>query len=224
MMERRLDNQEQHPAMPYVLSKEAGTEIGSTPEYLNGTAWFAIQTVYKHEFRALRDLTAKGFTAYLPILRETRRWTDRTKVIEIPAFSGYLFLRHDSSLQSRSSVLNTFGVFRMLPDNHRPAAIADVEIDSLRRALNSNVTCAKCELPQPGTMVRVKSGVLVGVQGQIVRVNNKSRLVISVASISQAISMEVDVNEVEVFAELSLPPSSSHLQTLRAGQTAPSAR
>jgi transcriptional antiterminator RfaH len=191
------------------LSRDAGTGIDQEAP---GTAWFAIQTVYKHEFRALRDLTAKGFIAYLPLLRETRRWTDRTKIIEVPAFSGYLFLRHDSSLQSRSLVLNTFGVYRMLPDNHRPAAIADIEIESLQRALNSNIPCAKCELPAVGTMVRVKSGVLTGVQGQIVRISNKFRLVILVSSISQAISVEVDINEVESIAEVSPRTSSPYSQ------------
>jgi transcription antitermination factor NusG len=185
------------------LSREAGTGNGATCEDTPGTAWYAIQTLYKHEFRVLRDLSAKGFTGYLPLLYETRQWTDRTKIIEMPAFGGYLFLRHDSSLRSRSLVLNTSGVFRMLPDNHRPAAIADIEIESLRRALDSNIPCAKCELPAVGTRVRVKSGVLAGVQGQIVRTNNKSRLVILVSSISQAISVEVDGIDVETVADVS---------------------
>jgi transcription antitermination factor NusG len=136
------------------------------------------------------------------LLRETRQWTDRTKVIEVPAFSSYLFLRHDSSLQSRSRVLNTFGIHRMLPDNHKPSPIADVEIESLRRALNSNMQCVRCEAPAVGTKVRVKRGVLAGVQGQIVRINNRSRLVILVSSLSQAISVEVDVNEVEAISDL----------------------
>ncbi len=169
----------------------------------DGTAWFAVQTEYNHEFRVLRDLTAKGFLAYLPLLRETRRWTDRTKVIEVPAFSSYLFLRHDCSLHSRSRVLNTLGIHRMLPDNHKPSPIADIEIESLRRALDSNLQCLRCEIPAVGTKVRVKRGVLLGVQGQILRINNKSRLVILVSSLSQAISVEVDVNDVEAIADLS---------------------
>ena len=171
----------------------------------------------------MRDLTAKGFTAYLPLLHETRRWTDRAKIIEVPVFNGYLFLRHDSSLHSRSLVLNTFGVYRMLPDNHRPAAIADIEIESLRRALNSNIPCAKCELPAVGNMVRVKSGVLAGVQGQIVRISNKFRLVILVSSISQAISLEVDGNDVETIADFYPHHSLPHTQGCGRGQPAQSA-
>jgi transcription antitermination factor NusG len=221
-MYRRLTSEQQvkirnnQVQMPDLLLSDTTTGNGATHEEASGTAWFAVQTVYKHEFRALRDLTAKGFTAYLPLLHETRRWTDRTKIIDVPAFSGYLFLRHDSSLQSRSLVLNTFGVYRMLPDNHRPAAIADIEIESLRRTLKSDIPCTKCELPPVGTMVRVKSGVLAGVQGQLVRINNGFRLVILVSSISQAISVEVGFNEIESIANAALrassPYSQDHLQ------------
>lgn len=171
------------------------------------TAWFAIQTVYKHEFRVSRDLAAKGFQVYLPLLRENRQWTDRKKVIEVPAFSGYLFLRHDGSLQSRSRSLDTFGVTRLLPDNHRPAPIADIEIESVRRALASKLPCAKCDPPAIGTRVRVARGLLAGIDGQIVRINNKARLVIQIASISQAISVDVDMNDVDTIAEFA--PNSS---------------
>ncbi len=199
------------------------TEDGVISGDASDTAWFAVQTVYKHEFRVLRDLAAKGFTAYLPLLHETRRWTDRTKIIEVPAFSGYLFLRHDSSLRARSLVLNTFGVFRMLPDNHKPSAIADIEIESLRRALDSNIPCAKCELPAVGTRVRVKGGVLAGVEGQIVRISNKLRLVILVSSISQAISVEVDGIDVETIADVSPQRAFPHAQSWRLGQSIQSA-
>ncbi len=205
------------------LSIGTDTGNGETSEHAPGTEWFAIQTIYKHEFRVLRDLTAKGFTGYLPLLRETRQWTDRTKIIETPAFSGYLFLRHDSSLRSRSLVLNTLGVFRMLPDNHRPSAIADIEIESLRRALDSDIPCVKCELPAVGTRVRVRNGVLAGVEGQIVRINNKSRLVLLISSISQAISVEVDGIDVETVADISPRHSFPHARAWRLSQPTQSA-
>lgn len=196
-------------------------EIGNGPTDKGApdAAWFAIQTLYRYEFRVLRDLTVKGFTGYLPLFRERRRWTDRTKIIETPAFGGYLFLRFNSSLQSRSLVLNTSGVFRMLPDNHNPSAIADIEIESLRRTLDSNLPCAKCELPLVGTKVRVRSGALAGVQGQILRIHNKSRLVILVSSISQAISVEVDGIEVEAIPDVSTQRAYPLARTLLQDQT-----
>jgi transcription antitermination factor NusG len=173
----------------------------------DGTSWYGIQTLYRYEARMFRDLTAKGFVAYLPLLRETRQWSDRKKVIDVPAFSGYLFARHDASVRSRSRILETAGIVRMLPDNHKPVPIADIEIESLRLALASELPCTRCEIPAVGTMVAVKRGVLAGVRGQVSRVNNKFRLVLAVSSISQALSIEVDVNDVEAVEALAAAQS-----------------
>jgi len=160
-------------------------------------AWFAIQTLYRYEFRTLRDLNTKGFLTYLPLLRETRQWTDRKKVIEVPAFSDYIFANCDLSTRSRCRILETSGIVRMLPDNHKPTPIPDSEIESLRRALDSGTSCAKHLYPSVGTKIEIRRGPLTGVLGHVTRINNKYRLVIAVSSISQAISVEVDVNDIE---------------------------
>lgn len=174
---------------------------------LSNTAWYAVQTVYRHERRIVRDLIAKGFVTYLPLIRETRQWTDRKKVLEMPAFGGYVFVRHDASLRSRVRVLETAGVVRMLGDNHAPVPIADVEIESLRRMLESDVCCKKCEYLTVGTMVQIKRGALSGIIGRLLRVNNSLRLVLSVSTVSQAISVEVDLEDVEPLPS-ELPASS----------------
>ena len=175
-------------------------------------AWYAVQTLYRHEQRIARDLTAKGFLTYLPLLRETRQWTDRKKTIEVPAFSGYLFARHDASSRNRVRILETSGVVRMLGDNHSPVPIADFEIESLQRMLESNVACQRCTNLTAGAMVQVKSGPLAGIRGRLIRIQNGLRLVLSVSSVQQAISVEVDLNDVEPAPErpgLQVPPSLS---------------
>jgi transcription antitermination factor NusG len=173
-------------------------------------AWYAVQTLYRHEQRIAHDLAVKGFATYLPLMREIRQWTDRKKVIDVPAFGGYIFVRHDASLPSRVRVLETAGVLRMLGDNHAPVPVPDIEIESLRRMLESNTGCKRCDYLPVGTMVQVKSGVLAGIQGRLSRTNNSLRLVLSVSTVSQAISVEVDLEDVEPIARIAgrqLPPS-----------------
>ena len=177
--------------------------------YARDTSWYAVQTLYRYEHRASRDLSVKGFPTYLPLLRETRQWTDRKKIIATPAFSGYVFVRHDASLRSRVKVLETTGVVRMLGDNHTPVPVADQEIESLRRILDSNLPCTKCEYPAIGAMVQVKSGALAGVRGRLIRISNSLRLVLSVSTVSQAVSVEVNLADVEPAHE-SFEPQSPH--------------
>jgi transcription antitermination factor NusG len=162
--------------------------------------WYAVQTLYRYEQRIARDLTAKGFETYLPLLRETRQWTDRKKIIHVPAFGGYIFVHQEASLHNRVRVLETSGVVRILGDNHSPVAIPEIEIQSLRRMLESDASCRKCEYLTVGTMVEVKRGALTGIRGRLVRIHNSLRLVLSVATVSQAISVEVGLEDVELVA------------------------
>jgi transcription antitermination factor NusG len=177
----------------------------------SSTAWFAVQTNYRHENRVSRDLKSKGFETYLPLLRETRQWSDRKKTVEVPAFDGYVFVRHDDSLKTRVCVLQTLGVVRVLGDNHSPVPIPDSEIESLQRTLFSNLDCKRCDSLAVGTMVEVKRGVLAGIRGRLLHYQNSLRLVLSVSTVSQAISVEVNLQDVEPAAEDPLNPVSNDM-------------
>jgi transcription antitermination factor NusG len=185
--------------MGEALSKMGGLGFAAGPA-VSYTAWYAVQTLYRHEQRIALNLAAKGFATYLPLIRETRQWTDRKKVIDFPAFGGYVFVRHDASLASRVRVLETAGVLRLLGDNHAPVPIPDIEIESLRRMLESNMACMRCGYLAIGSLVQVKSGVLAGIRGRLTRVNSSLRLVLSVSTVSRAISVEVGLDDVEPVA------------------------
>lgn len=188
---------------------------------LGGAAgnWYAVQAKCRVERRIAQDLSAKGFQTYLPLLREERQWSDRKKVLDVPAFSGYVFVRQDGSLASRVRVLETFGVLRMLGDNHSPTPVPEREIQSLRVALERGVNCHRFDSIPVGSRVEVKHGPLAGVFGQLVRVSRGFRLVLSVSTVSQAIAVEVDLDDVELEAprKQRLPEFSGNLGPLPVG-------
>jgi transcription antitermination factor NusG len=157
-----------------------------------------VQTSYRYEQRLALDLTAKGFETYLPLLREAHQWKDRMKKIDVPAFGGYLFVRYEPNLCNRVRVLETSGVVRLLGGNHAPSPIPDKEIEAVRLTLDSGVECSRCEAPALGTLVRVMRGPLTGAQGQLVRIKNNVRIVIAISLVSQAISAELDLRDIEV--------------------------
>lgn len=166
-------------------------------------AWYSVQTAYRCEHRVARDLATKGFETYLPVLPEMHQWKDRRKLIEVPAFSGYLFVHYEPSLRNRVKVLETAGIVRLLGGNHAPSPIPDSEIEAVRRTLGSGVACNRCDALTPGTMVRVMRGPLTGVQGRLVRIKNSLRLVVAISVFSQAISAELGLNDVEALHDRS---------------------
>jgi transcription antitermination factor NusG len=153
--------------------------------------WFAIQTRYRHEQRVASDLAAKGLENYLPLLSEVHDWKDRKKVVEVPAFGGYLFARFEPTQRNRVRVLDTTGVVRVLGHQGELEAVPDSEIESLRRSLKSGAPCARHPYLANGTLLRIEHGPLSGLEGRLVRTANALRLVVCVASVGQAIAVEV---------------------------------
>jgi transcription antitermination factor NusG len=173
-------------------------------------AWYAVQTGYRCEQRVAQGLTAKGIETYLPLLREVHQWKDRRKVVDMPAFSGYLFVHYQPHLRNRVKVLETSGVVRLLGGNHAPNQVSDTEIEALRRTLSSGVECDRCDALTPGTMVKVKRGPLAGVQGRLVRYKNNVRLVVAISVFSQAISAELGLSDVEAVPDSFLADIPTH--------------
>ena len=165
------------------------------------THWFAIQTRYRYEQRIASDLSAKGLENYLPTLREVHEWKDRSRPVDVPAFGGYLFVRCEASVQDRVRVLETTGVVRML-GNGQPEPVSETEIESLRLSLDSGAPCSRHPYLAIGTLLRIQRGPLAGLEGRLVRTANALRLVICVASLGQAIAVEVPRGDVDVLDAL----------------------
>lgn len=163
--------------------------------------WFAVQTRFRYEQRVAGDLTAKGVETYLPLLREVHSWKDRKKSLEVPAFGGYLFVRFEETQRNRVRVLETGGVVRLLGNQSGLEPVPDGEIESLRLSLGSGAPCARHPYLAAGALLRIERGPLRGLEGRLVRAANALRLVVCVASVGQAIAVEVAREDVAPVTE-----------------------
>ena len=68
--------------------------------------------------------------------------------------------------------------------------------------------------PSEGSRVRVKRGPLRGIEGFLVRVQNQTRLVLSVEMLSQSIALEIGIRDVEACRP---QRASRRLYSLRSG-------
>src|SRR5271166_5542188 len=93
--------------------------------------WYAIRTRSRHEKMVAEQLEKQGIENFLPLVKSVRQWTDRTKEIEMPVFSGYSFVRMICSPAARLRVLQTHGVVAFVGINNVGTAIPDSEIQSV---------------------------------------------------------------------------------------------
>src|SRR5262245_27340884 len=159
--------------------------------------WYAVHTRSNCEKRVAAELSVRNIDSYLPVFREEHRWKDRNKLVELPLFPGYVFVRLVDTTQSRLTVLKIEGAVRILGQGDRIEPVADEEIEALRQLLKSNARCLAHPLLRAGAWVRVKRGALKDLEGLLVRVKNQTRLVLSITLLSQSVSTEIDASDVE---------------------------
>jgi len=157
--------------------------------------WWALYTRHQHE-RAIADmLCAKGFEVFLPVYESVRRWKDRRKVLSLPLFPCYVFVRGE--LGRRLQILTTPGIHMILSNGETFAAIPETEIQAIRRTVEGQFRVEPHPFLKCGDRVRVKRGSLQGIEGILVRKRNLFRLVLSVEMLAQSVGVEVDAADVE---------------------------
>jgi transcription antitermination factor NusG len=165
------------------------------PGLLDGCAWWAVYTRHQHEKCLAEMLSLKGFEVFLPLYDSTRRWKDRKKVVSIPLFPSYLFVR--GSLDRKLQILTTPGVHMILHRGQQVAVIPEDEINAIHRVVNGTHRVEPHPYLQCGMRVRVVYGPLEGVQGILVRKKNLCRLILSVDMLAQSVAVEVNADYVE---------------------------
>lgn len=159
--------------------------------------WYAVRTRSNHERKVSALLAEKRVEHYLPSFSEAHQWKDRRKMIERPLFPGYLFAQMVDSRESRLCVLRSEGVVSILGHGDTPEAVPDQEIEAVRQLLNSRSRCQAHPLLQEGAWVRLKRGPLKNLEGLLTRIKNQTHLVLSITLLSQSVSTEIDVSDVQ---------------------------
>jgi len=159
--------------------------------------WFALQTRYRFEKKVAAQLASKGLEVFLPLRHEHRAWSDRQKLVSIPLFPGYAFVRSARSIVPRLQVLQTAGVMGFVSFAGSAAVIPQKQIEDLRLLLTQPVPFTLYPFLRVGQRVRIRGGCLDGVEGLLAQ-RDKDKLVISIESIQRSLAIELQGYEVEL--------------------------
>ena len=161
--------------------------------------WYALYTRSHCEQLVYEQLTAKGFDLFLP---QIQVWSQRAGVrhrIEVPMFPVYLFLQSLVDSATYLEVRQARGLVRILGQGwDRLAVVPEAEIHAVYTVLRSRLPIHPHPYLREGQRVRVRRGLLSGVEGILVGGKaNKGRLVLSVELLQQSVALEVDCSDVE---------------------------
>lgn len=157
--------------------------------------WFATFTLPQNEKSVLKQLDLRDVESFLPTYETVRVWKNRQrKKITLPLFPTYLFVRINRA--ERGKVLQCPGVLHILGNHKEPLPLADAEVELLR----SGVCRRKVEPYRDlviGDKVRIKSGIMRGVQGTLIRRSSSLRFVLTIQMINQHAAIEVNAEDME---------------------------
>ena len=157
--------------------------------------WYAVFTASQHEKSVVRHLDLREVESFLPTYETVRVWKNRQRVsLVLPLFSSYVFVRISS--QERGRVLQSPGVVRIVGTRKEPLPVPDSAIEFLRSDICAGNIEPYRELVV-GQKVRIKSGVMRGLQGVLIRKKNSLRFVLTLDLINQHAAVEIPAEHLE---------------------------
>jgi transcriptional antiterminator RfaH len=156
--------------------------------------WYAVYVRSRFERVTEQALARRGYQAFSPFYRIKRKASDRTKVIELPLFPGYVFCCFDA--QRRLPIISAPGVVAVVGTGKTPSPISLAEVRSIQTVVNSGRPVRPERYLRQGQRVRIEAGPLCGVEGTLTKLKSACRLVVSVELLQRSIAVELDQESV----------------------------
>jgi transcription antitermination factor NusG len=158
--------------------------------------WYAFRVRPRHEKLVSMSLRGKGYEEFLPLTKSKRKWADRSPIIEMPLFPGYIFC--DTERSEIGRIRCTQGIVDVIRAGSAPLPANRKEIEDLRRATEAELQLESWPYIDPSTAGRLTiiSGPLSGLEGMLVQVRGKERLILSVDLLCRSVLVEVPLSSV----------------------------
>ena len=162
-------------------------------------AWYVGYVRSCQERRVAAALQAAGEEYYLPIRKERRKWSDRVKTVEVILLKGMIFIKTDNARRIKL-LQGIYGLCAFMADRstHQPVTIPDSQMEAFMFMVDrsSRPVMISTEQFSIGDKVRICCGSLEGLEGELMRVGSKHRLVLRLQHQLSAM-VDVEVSDVE---------------------------
>ncbi|MBW4890078.1 UpxY family transcription antiterminator [Mucilaginibacter sp. HMF5004] len=164
----------------------------------NTYSWYPVYTNPRAEKKAFDQLNKKGIETYFPTQKTLKQWSDRKKWVEEPLFNSYLFVK--ISEKEYTDVLQTNGVCRFVYFSGKASFIPEQQINNIK-LLTSNAIPFEIIDPgyKKGEKVRVKTGPMQGLTGELIDFRLQKKMLIRLEHISHALLVEIPMAFIEPY-------------------------
>jgi transcription termination/antitermination protein NusG len=163
--------------------------------------WYALHTRSRFENVVLDGLTRKEVEAFLPRITVRSKRVDRKKMIQVPLFPGYLFVKTSLDPHEHLEVVKTVGVVTLVGNRQGPVPISVESIASLKIMVQGSQEIMTGPQFKQGDRVMVVRGPFAGVTGAFARYRGRGRVVVNIEALGQYAAVEVGEEDIEVIRD-----------------------
>ena len=165
-------------------------------------AWYALHTKSRFENVVNEGLAKKSLDVFLPKITVKSQRRDRHKMIRVPLFPGYLFVKTDLNPHEHVEILKTTGAVRLIGSVRGPVAIAEATIDSLKIMVSTDHEVVTGTHFKKGDRIMVIRGPFAGVTGIFTSYRGDGRVIVNIEALGQFAAVNVDAADVEKLPDI----------------------
>ncbi len=160
--------------------------------------WFALYVKSRHEFVTNSELQKKGIETFLPLIKKSRQWKDRRKLVDFPLFPGYLFFHIYPENVNFLDVLKTRGAVKIVStEKGRPTPVPPVEINSLKLLIDCGEKFDIYPNLKEGERIRVSKGPLKGAEGILRKKEEQYMFLVNIELLGRSVGVKIHADCIE---------------------------
>ena len=142
--------------------------------------WYVAYVRLFHERKTAEKLTAMGIESFVPAREEIHQWSQRKKKVMRVLIPQMIFIRGTQKERMEALTLASISHYMVLRGEHTPAVIPDRQMEQFMFMVDySEETIEMFTSPlEPGQQVKVIKGPLSGMEGELMEIDGKSKVVV----------------------------------------------
>lgn len=167
---------------------------------INEHKWYLIYTKFNAEKKLYEKIINRGILAYLPIRKIKRKWNDRFKIIEEPAFESYIFAKLNYDSMHQVEQLSGFMFFVSYGGGNNKIDkcfphITDTTIWQIAKILTEYPQASlKHNTLIQGDKVEITKGSLINYQGILTTDPEGDKVAIKIKGLDQSLMITVPMS------------------------------
>ena len=142
--------------------------------------WYVAYVRLFHERKTAEKLAAMGIESFVPVREEIPQWSQRKKKVMRVLIPQMIFIHATPKERLEALTLASISHYMVLRGEHTPAVIPDRQMQQFMFMVDySEESIEMYNSPlQPGQSIKVIKGPLAGMEGELMEIEGKSKVIV----------------------------------------------